>query len=764
MTFLSEHWRPGSKGVFDWRLIPCHKKYNTYILICQVGNFAKNKAMYLNQAIVYFNFLHFKKQVLDASCSDENRVTLSRIDIGKPLVYFGTNITHQTLTSLRNVANILSPFYNYQNQTCCLNVVQLTTSKSVMSVTAVSMDKGQMQTNLYRCTKSCIAVLNGCFSVIKLQSNAMTAIDQGNITNPAILALVRLLQHHHVCHVYMLDGSDKHSYVTHHPWCHGNLSAVVNMEQPHSIITDTVCGPWQVMCDNSQCMSDWVRGEGLHQCSSNGTLRPHVFVCDSSSILSIPWYRVCDSVTDCSDMSDENLCNKESLTKPLIVPHKDTIQTPKKVEPAFHCKFTERVLPLDYVEDFLPDCYSSKHLLEGVIADEHFISPSFDIEQSLNISNSVLETLSPDIISKMPILQIFDCRGCHIKLIDLSFIKPSLKRLVLLNAVVDKLQGQINDKLNFTLETNIGYLCCMFPNTTCVAAPLPSCLCSNEFPEKTFRNELVCPLIVTLASLVTVIIRIWKRIVVERAQIAVNILGILFNISILMAGFQGFIFQHYDVHQTGGNKHVYCIIISALQYLSVTAVYPLYILDLYCIYMIFTGTSGLTVIEKFKSGTYSICWIALMSIIVLIVYTLFIAYLKIVPDLSQMCSLYFPPTAKNLYHSVLFRIQDAVVITTITVCIAMYLKLKWQISHSEQVFLTAEMYRTSAFGYQALATKHFVWKGFIPASLGVLFSACMLAESPVPADSEYYIVMLAMPIWNMCHLISAAGGHVKYKK
>ena len=386
MTFLSERWRPGSKGVFDWRLIPCHKKYNTYILICQVGNFAKNQAMYLHQAIVYFNFLHFEKQVLDASCSDENRVTLSRLEVSKPLVYFGTNIRHQTLTSLRNVANILSPFYHYQNRTFCLNVVQLTTSKSVMSVTAVSMDRGQIQTNLYRCTKSWIAVLNGCFSVIKLQSNAMTAIDQGNITNPAILALVNMLQHHHVCHVYMFHGSDKHSYVTHHPWCHGNLSAVVNMEQPHSIITDIVCGPWQVMCDNSQCMSEWVRGEGLHQCSSTGTLRPHVFACDSSSILSVPWYRVCDSVTDCSDMSDENLCNKESLTKPLMVPHKDTIQTPKKVEPAFHCKFTERVLPLDYVEDFLPDCYSSKLLLEGAIADEDLISPSFDIEQSINMT------------------------------------------------------------------------------------------------------------------------------------------------------------------------------------------------------------------------------------------------------------------------------------------------------------------------------------------------------------------------------------------
>ena len=817
MAFLNKHWKPGLKQVFDWHLIPCYKKYDIYILICQVGNFKLYDALHYKQAVVYINILNLPKQLLDVSCRYEDQIIPFKTGIYSSAA--GSNVNNV----IRNMFDIYDrkDQEQYDNVRACYNVVELKRQNRSHLETAVYMLRGQLQYNLYHCPKSSIPVYNMCFRILMLQSYAMPAMDQENITNPEIVALVNMLQHHHVCHVYVLNGSDKHSYVTHHPWCRVNLSAVVNMDQSHHVSSGDVCGPWQVMYDDSHCMSDWVAGEGLLQCTNDtvqdGLFMAHVFKCDR---LSIPWYRVCDSVTDCSDMSDEILCSQELTTKPLMLPNKDTIDTdmePTKhkensdnkdriiPDAGFNCNYTGQILPFDLVEDFLPDCYSSILTEESIISDENLLSPPFYSEkptnmifdgfpcllghplhfpfhvichydlnkhgrlrycgngahlsgctdhgcsnmfkcpgsycvavirvcddfvdcpggedesdcsshtpscpelykcyvrgcihptevcdnkvdcpiygedemfchlapcpkrcscgynsmvctnasltsveltqykhvqitnsqgglpsltsgtqvvilnismnglgrtengmfdsvqnvavidlkknklliikamsfrrlynlrqvllagnrirviepkafhnlpkvETLNISYSDLQVIRSDIIHTLPMIEIFDCSGCNIKLLDLGFVKPSVKRLALLNASIEKLHGEINTSLVFNLDTNISYLCCMFPNAICLAYPPPPCLCSKHFPENTFRMEVICPLLVTLVTLVAITIRIWKRVVIERAQIAVNILGVLFNTSILMAASQGFIFKQFEIHPPWGQE------------------------------------------------------------------------------------------------------------------------------------------------------------------------------------------------------------------
>ena len=369
MMFLNQRWSPGLKRAFTWKLVPCNAKMHVTVSICQVKNATGNGTVGDNRrsAVFFMDELGLLKPMLRHMCETDNFITVTQI--GQSLVVTSPRMTANTKYQLEVELARLKPVFYYGTLHMCLNTLELpdkdTKEQSRMSVIVSS---GTLRMNSMQCTNATSIVLDGvCMTMRK--SNSLATIFNNvllpNVTND-VKHVLDLMIHHRICKI-KIKGSFPvaNSY---HPWC--DSSNVVEVVTNHVSSTRKSCGSQQIQCPNEECVSEWLVGHARNPCTtriSTHNLSPDnlpYFICVHKPV---PWYRVCDGVTDCHDNTDESQCAPQLITKPLprsvsvFTPTQTPAHTPLHIPHdacagMFCCGQTKQAIPLAWVDDLIPDC------------------------------------------------------------------------------------------------------------------------------------------------------------------------------------------------------------------------------------------------------------------------------------------------------------------------------------------------------------------------------------------------------------------------
>ena len=310
--------------------------------------------------------------------------------------------------------------------------------------------------------------------------------------------------------------------------------------------------------------------------------------------------------------------------------------------------------------------------------------------------------------------------------------------------------GSVPKGIQFS--TDVGFVCCLLPPSQCTIINYPSCLCAQQFPGVIYSGEWFLPCLTSLIHGTVLFFRLRRgKAIVDTAQAAINMMGIITSVSILMTWLQGHLFSSTSVHEEGGSKHVWCLITSALQYSSLVAIPPLITLDMHGIYIIYNLKVGQAHTQAKKIMRYSSGIFICGTVMVTVVYSISFAN-GYYPNLSEFCSLYLPSGKLNKLHQSLLICQLTLQFVFIIPPALLFGKIISGINQVRSLLKTEDSSTTSRYNTKYVARWQFITRALFPSLWGVLLSsyiAFIIGGQVPPEGTELLMLTIILPIWDL---------------
>ena len=292
-----------------------------------------------------------------------------------------------------------------QSDLCLIMLDALSTESTLNSVSLIQVNKSLTE-NKYTCEYPYLGYHDICIRLQK-RRNPERILDLNNCTKKhSHHKLVNALLHLGICKSTMKINDTWTCIETDNQLCTSSHNTMV-IHQKNVSMYSPGCINLQFTCYSGDCVSNIFVKDGDYDCydasdevydGSSFTNFGNLLHCDDKEIA---WHRVCDSIYDCSDNSDENICTSDQITSPLIGRNeKETKQWSKKksvIENCtgmFECVASGTCIPSDWVNDLHPDC---------ILANGTYMSDDEPLLNAGHITNNVPDTCTG--LEELPCLQ-----------------------------------------------------------------------------------------------------------------------------------------------------------------------------------------------------------------------------------------------------------------------------------------------------------------------------------------------------------------------